>query len=106
MRRYLLHTLKTRLRSGRALYGLTIFGVALGVASVLSVQIINLSAVAAFRGALRAVGSEADLTVRGLNQTLHESLFPEVLGTRGVRGAWPVYRLDVAVKGSDSLLWK
>ncbi len=104
MRRYLLHTLKTRLRAGRSLYLLTIFGVALGVASVLSVQIINLSAVAAFRGALRAVGSEADLTVRGLNRTLPESLFPEVLATRGVRGAWPVYRLDVAVKGSDSLL--
>lgn len=104
MRRYLLHTLKTRLRAGRSLYLLTVLGVALGVASVLSVQIINLSAVAAFRGALRAVGSEADLTVRGLNRTLPESLFPEVLGTRGVRGAWPVYRLDVAVKGSDSLL--
>ena len=104
MRRYLLQTFKTRLRSGRSLYALTVFGVALGVASVLSVQIINLSAVAAFRGALRAVGSEADLTVRGMNQTLRESLFPEVLGTRGVRGAWPVYRLDVAVKGSDSLL--
>ncbi len=104
MRRYLLHTLKRRLRAGRSLYALTVFGVALGVASVLSVQIINLSAVAAFRGALRAVGSEADLTVRGLNQTLNESLFPEVLGTRGVRGAWPVYRLDVAVKGPDTLL--
>jgi len=104
MRRYLLHTLKTRLRAGRSLYALTVFGVALGVASVLSVQIINLSAVAAFRGALRAVGSEADLTVRGLNQTLDESLFPEVLGTAGVRGAWPVYRLDVAVKGPDPLL--
>ena len=104
MRRYLLHTLKTRLRAGRSLYLLTVFGVALGVASVLSVQIINLSAVAAFRGALRAVGSEADLTIRGRNQTLKETLFPEVLGTRDVRGAWPVYRLDVAVKGSDSLL--
>ena len=104
MRRYLLQTLKTRLRAGRSLYILTVFGVALGVASVLSVQIINLSAVAAFRGALRAVGSEADLTVRGLNRTLGENLFPQVLSTRGVRGAWPVYRLDVAVKGPDSLL--
>ena len=104
MRRYFLQTLKTRLRAGRSLYVLTVFGVALGVASVLSVQIINLSAVAAFRGALRAVGSEADLTVRGLNRTLSETLFPQVLSTRGVRGAWPVYRLDVAVKGPDSLL--
>ena len=104
MKRYFLWTLRKNLQSGRSLYLLTIFGVALGVASFLSVQIINCSALATFRGALKAVGSDADLTIQSRILALDENIFPDVLSISGIVRAWPTYELDVAVKDSGGLL--
>ena len=65
MLRYLLRTLAARRRSGRALFLLTLFGVALGVASVLSIQILNRNALGSFAGTVKAISGEADLSVLG-----------------------------------------
>ena len=50
MIRYFFQMLRIHFQAGRILYALTVFGVALGVASVLSIQIINRNALAAFEG--------------------------------------------------------
>lgn len=97
MTRYLLRALAARLRSGRALFLLSLFGVSLGVASVLSIQIINRNALAAFRGGLQAVSGEADFTVLGRGPSLAESVYPEVLAQPGVAAAWPLDRAGVVL---------
>jgi putative ABC transport system permease protein len=100
--RYFLRASRAHLRSGRSLFFLSWFGVALGVASVVGIQIINLNALGAFRGSMDAVSGDADLTVVGTLPVLPESVYPEVLASEGVEAAWPLYRLDVALEdGSD-----
>ncbi len=101
MIRYLTKALLAHLRSGRSLFLLTLCGVALGVASVLSIQIVNRSALGAFEGSMLAVSGESDLTVVGRLPTFDDELFPEVLAVAGVERAWPIFRVDVAVSGRD-----
>lgn len=79
------------------LFVLTVFGVALGVASVLSIQIINQNALAAFEGSMQAVSGDADLSVLGRMPTIPESLYVDVIGDVDVEAAWPLYRVSVAL---------
>ncbi|HEY7708667.1 MAG TPA: ABC transporter permease, partial [Candidatus Entotheonella sp.] len=97
MIRYFSKALVAHVRAGRSLYVLTVIGVALGVASVLSIQIINRNALAAFVGSVAAVSGDADLTVLGRTPSFAEQLYPAVLSTPGVRAAWPLVRVDVAL---------
>lgn len=97
MTRYFMRSLGTHIRGGRTLYLLTVFGVALGVASVICIQIINRNALAAFTGAMQAVSGDADFSILGRTPTYPERLYPEVLATKGVDAAWPIYRVDVAL---------
>ena len=101
MIRYYFTALAAHLGRGRALLTLTVFGVALGIASVLSIQIINRSALAAFRGGLQAVSGEADLSVLPRGPAMADSLYAVVLGTAGVAGAWPLYQVTAALEGRD-----
>ena len=78
---------------------LTVFGVALGVASVLSIQIINRNALAAFEGSMQAVSGDADLSVMGRTPTIPEQNLVKVLQTPGVQSAWPLIRVPVALVG-------
>ncbi len=94
---YFLKTLLARVKTGKSLYLLTVGGVALGVASVLCIQIINQNALAAFVGSMKAVSGEADFSLVGRTPTLPEEIYPEVLATAGVAAAWPLYRLDVSL---------
>ena len=55
MRRYLSASLRSQVRTRKALTTLAAIGVALGVAAALSIQIINRSALAAFRGSVDRV---------------------------------------------------
>ncbi len=98
---YGLRSLRAGLRSGRALLALTVLGVALGIASVLSIQIINRSAMAAFRGSVQAISGDADLSVVPRLPTLAESLFTRVLADPDVAAAWPLYQLTAAVDGRE-----
>jgi putative ABC transport system permease protein len=99
--RYLVRSAPAHVRRSRSLYVLTVLGVALGVGAVLSIQIINGSALAAFRGSMRAVSGEVDLVVLGRTPVFPEPLYVAVTGTPGVERAWPMYRTDVAVRTVD-----
>jgi putative ABC transport system permease protein len=102
MIRYYWKSLAAHARGGLLLYGLTVVGAALGVASVLSVQIITRNAVGAFEAGVQAISGDADLSVVGRLPTLPEALYPEVLAEAGVAAAWPLYRIDVAVAGREA----
>lgn len=101
MMRYFQIAVVAHVRAGLSLYLLTLFGVALGVASVLSIQIINRNALAAFAGSVTAISGEADLTVLGYTPSFPEHLYPQVLATTGVRAAWPLLRYAVALEGDE-----
>ena len=104
MRRYFTTAMTAHLRAGGSLYLLTVLGVALGVAAVLSIQIINRNAVAAFSGSVKAVSGAADLSVLGYTPSFPEDLYPRVLATPGVQAAWPLWRAAVVVSGGDNLM--
>ena len=104
MIRYFLRDLLAQFRSGRSLFVLSLLGVALGVASVLSIQIINLNALGTFKGSVRAISGEADLSIVGRTPSLSEEIYPEVLSTEGVNAAWPLFRLEVVLAEDDEVL--
>ena len=98
---YFCKALGAHLRRGRSLLLLTVLGVALGVASVLSIQIINLNALAAFEGSMQAVSGDADLSVLGRMPALPESLYVDVLAEPGVQSAWPLVRVRAVLDGHE-----
>ncbi len=99
MRRYFAQALRAQLRGGRVLFLLAVAGVALGVGSVLSIQILNESALGAFAGSVRALSGDAQLSLVGRGPTLPDALLPRVLSEHGVRAAHPLYRLEAALAG-------
>lgn len=101
MIRYFFKAFLTHISSGRSLFLLTVFGVALGVASVLAIQIINRSAIGAFSAGIQAVSGEADLSVLGQATSFSEQLYPETLAVKGVEAAWPLCQIDVALADRD-----
>ena len=103
MVRYLLRSAPGHLRRNRSLFVLTVLGVALGVGAVLSIQIINGNALAAFKGSMRAVSGEVDLVVLGRAPVFAESLYVATVATAGVERAWPMYRADVAAPDRGQL---
>ncbi len=101
MIRYYRLALAAHFRQGRILYFLTVLGVALGVAAVLAIQIINRSAVGAFRGSVQAISSDADLSILGKSGPFPEEVFLKALDDPSVERAWPIVRSEVRVE-SDS----
>ncbi len=101
MIRYYLRSLRVQFRNGKVLWLLSLFGVSLGVASVITIQIINFNAFAAFRGSMQAISGSSDLTVVGTFATFREELYPRVLETDGIIAAWPIHRVDVALVEDD-----
>jgi len=99
---YLRRAFPALVRQSRTLYGLTTLGVALGVASVVSIQTINRSALAAFSGSVKAVSGDADLTVLGQGPNLDERLLDTVLADPDVSAAWPLILQNVAVTGTGT----
>lgn len=101
MIRYGVAALAAQARRGGSLFVLTTLGVALGIASVLSIQIINRSAMGAFRGSMRAVSGDADVTVVPRLAALPDSLYATVLADPAVARAWPAYQVGVALRGHE-----
>src|SRR5437868_12759313 len=101
MIRYGLAALLAQIRRAGSLFVLTTLGVALGIASVLSIQIISRSAMGAFRGGMRAVSGDADLGVVPRLTALPESLFAVALADPAVAQAWPAYQITAAVDGRE-----
>jgi putative ABC transport system permease protein len=96
---YLVRSVRRQFRESRTLFLLTLLGVALGVASVVSIQTLNQGALLAFEGSMQAVSGQADLSIFGTTPTLDETLYPLVLEDPDVTGAWPLVRVDVALAG-------
>jgi putative ABC transport system permease protein len=88
-------------RQARTLTLLTVFGVALGVASVVCIQLINQGSLAAFAGGMRAVSGESDLSVVGQGPDLDESVYRDVLAQPDVAAAWPLVRAWARVAGRE-----
>ncbi len=99
MIRYVALALSAHARGGRALFLLAVAGIALGVGSVLSIQILDASALGAFAGSVRAISGDAQLTVMGRGPALDDALLPRVLAEPGVRSAYPVERVEVVAAG-------
>ncbi len=99
MVRYFYRTVSAHWRSNPVLYALTVLGVALGVASVISIRILNQSAVASFAAGVRTIGGAADIVVTGKGGTLPDAAYPSVRGTPGVGAAWPVFETTVSLEG-------
>jgi len=97
VRGYGLRALQAQVRAGPMLFLLAVLGVALGVAAVLSIQILNQNALGAFAGSVEAVSGGAALSVVGSGPELPEQILPRVLAERGVQAAVPLYRIDVAL---------
>ena len=97
MIRYFLKALAAHFRQGRTLFVLSVMGVALGVASVLAIQIINRNAISAFSAGLQAVSGETDLRVIGTIGSFDERRYPDILAVEGVAAAWPLYQVEVAL---------
>ena len=85
MIRYFLRALRAQLHGGVSLFVLSLFGVSIGVASVVSIQIINLNALGAFSGSMEAVSGGADVTILGKMPALSEDIYPSVLANSEVR---------------------
>ena len=98
---YFLRALRMHFSSGRTLFLLTLGGVALGVASVVCIQVLNRNSLSAFSGGMRAVSGDADFSVVGVTPTVDESILPRILADRDVAAAWPLLRIDVLIDGTE-----
>ena len=79
-------------------HGLTILGVALGVAVYLAIVLANASAVRAFRNSLDAVAGKTHLQVAGGDAGIPEELFLRIRDDPGVRHAAPVVQIAAWVR--------
>ena len=77
---------------------LTVASVALGAGSVVTVQVLTQGAVAAFDATVDLLAGDADALVLGHGGKLDESLYPVVLGTKGVAWASPLLEGSVVVR--------
>jgi putative ABC transport system permease protein len=89
--------------TSRSVYCFALLGILTSVGAVLSIQILNGSALGAFGGSVRAISGEAQLSIVGRGPALPDALVVEVLGEEGVRAAVPIYRVEVALDGAGTL---
>ena len=104
MIRFLWRSLQRQFRESRTLFLLSVFGVSLGVASVVAIQTLNQGALQAFNGSVRAVSGQADLSVVGAMPAFAETLLVPVLADSEVVAAWPMCRVDAALRGRPDVL--
>lgn len=100
MIRYLRRAFVAHFQSGRALFFLTVAGVALGVAAVVCIQLLNQSAIGAFSAAMTAVHGETDLSVVARGEDFDEVLYVDVLQDVDVELAIPVIDITVKARGA------
>jgi len=104
MIRFLWRSLQRQFRESRTLFLLSVVGVSLGVASVVAIQTLNQGALQAFNGSVRAVSGQADLSVVGAVPAFAESLLVPVLADPEVAAAWPMCRVDAALRDNPEVV--
>ena len=96
MIRLLLRAAPARFRAAPALSLLPVFAIALGVAAVLSIQLVNRAALDTLDASLEAVSGASDLRLEGLvlePGAVPDRVWPEALAVLGIESASPVVRL-------------
>lgn len=96
MIRLLLRAAPARFRAAPALSLLPVFAIALGVAAVLSIQLVNRAALDTLDAGLEAVSGASDLRLEGVvlePGAVPDRAWPETLAVPGIGSASPVARL-------------
>jgi MacB-like periplasmic core domain len=96
---YLLRGLAARWRNEAALILLTLASVALGVASVVAIQLLHKSAIASFAAGMKAVDGEIDLSIVPDGPALPEDVWRVAIADPDVALALPVLEITVKVRG-------
>ncbi len=102
MVRYFAKALAAMVAKSPVLYVLTVLGVALGVASVVTIQLINDNAIAAFAASVRAVTGDDELTIVPTLGALDDSAMRVALADAATQTARPIVRVD-ALAGEERL---
>jgi putative ABC transport system permease protein len=84
------HVTRHRLRTA-----LTFFGIALGVAVIVAIAVVNRSLTTSFQSTIDQIAGKAVLQVANGESGMAESLFPVIRDTAGVKDAAPAERLFV-----------
>lgn len=100
---YVVRGLLSRLRAEAALYLLTLASVALGVASVVAIQILHKSAIASFAAGMRAIDSDVDLSIVPAGPSLDESVWRVALADPDLEAALPVLEVTVKVRSEQRI---
>ena len=87
----------------RGRLAITVFALAVGVALIVAIDLVNHSALAAFGAAARVLTGQADVTVAGGGAGFDQSLYPALAARKDVAVASPVIELDVGLAGGDTL---
>jgi putative ABC transport system permease protein len=87
----------------RGRLAITVLALAVGVALVVAIDLVNHSALAAFGAAARILSGQADVTVAGGGAGFDESLYPILAARTEVAVASPVIELDVGLSDGDTL---
>ena len=94
------HLLRRKLRTG-----LTVTGVAAGVALVFSIAIINATILNSFRTSMRALAGSAELEVAAADQAgIPQAWVEEVAAVPGVERAVPIIRTRTEIAGDDGTM--
>ncbi len=102
MIRLILRAAPARFRAAPALALLSVSAIALGVGTVLAVNLLNRAAMETLDASLEVVSGTTDIVVRGLRvepASLPDEAWPRALGTPGVMRVAPLVRLPGVILG-------
>ncbi|HEY2735853.1 MAG TPA: ABC transporter permease, partial [Polyangiales bacterium] len=91
-----------RLRDHRLRTSLTVFGIALGVAVLIAVVIVNNSVVRGVAATVDDIAGKTDLQISAGTSGFSEDLIETVRATKGVFRAAPVLQQTVTIRDADS----
>ena len=91
-------------RDGRARLIAGVLALALGLALMSAIFLVNAAALDEFDGAVRRLAGSADLIVRGPRAGFDEALYPVLRHRPGVRAVSPELEVPAALSGGGTLL--
>lgn len=92
-----------QLAAGRARLVASVLALAVGVALVVAIHLVNASALAEFDAAARALTGQADLTARGPRAGFDEAVYPALARATAVAAASPVLEVEAALDDGRTL---
>ena len=83
---------------------LAVIAIAVGVALGFAVDLVNGAAFNEFTSAVKSIAGQADLQVKGIENSFDENLFPQLAQRTGVQAASPVLEFNAAIPGRHESL--